>query len=106
MSALTCPVCTGAMREVSRNNVTIDTCTQCRGVWLDRGELDKLLGDMRSGDDSDRHPRPHHDARYHDDDDDDHRRPRSDSHNATHGDGHGYPRKKRSKMESFMEIFD
>jgi Zn-finger nucleic acid-binding protein len=30
------------MREMVREGVTIDTCTQCRGVWLDRGELEKL----------------------------------------------------------------
>jgi uncharacterized protein len=44
MSALSCPVCQGAMREISKEGVLIDTCTQCRGVWLDRGELEKLVG--------------------------------------------------------------
>ena len=44
MSVLTCPVCQGAMKEVERQGVLIDTCTQCRGVWLDRGELEKLAG--------------------------------------------------------------
>ncbi|MFM9937983.1 MAG: zf-TFIIB domain-containing protein [Hyphomicrobiaceae bacterium] len=42
MSLLNCPVCQAPMREVSREGVAIDTCTQCRGVWLDRGELEKL----------------------------------------------------------------
>ena len=42
MSILTCPVCQGAMREVMRDRVIIDVCTQCRGVWLDRGELEKI----------------------------------------------------------------
>lgn len=36
------PVCQGTMKEVSKGGVLIDTCTQCRGVWLDRGELEKL----------------------------------------------------------------
>jgi hypothetical protein len=39
-----CPVCiepTLAMSE--RQGVEIDYCPQCRGIWLDRGELDKLL---------------------------------------------------------------
>jgi Zn-finger nucleic acid-binding protein len=31
------------MHETTRNGVLIDVCSQCRGVWLDRGELDKLL---------------------------------------------------------------
>ena len=39
-----CPVC----REVQllmmdRQGIEIDYCPQCRGIWLDRGELDKLL---------------------------------------------------------------
>ncbi len=42
MSNLVCPVCRGAMNEVEKSGVVIDTCTQCRGVWLDRGELEKL----------------------------------------------------------------
>lgn len=42
MNFLTCPVCRGEMRETIREGVTIDTCSQCRGVWLDRGELEKL----------------------------------------------------------------
>lgn len=49
MSVLTCPVCQGAMREVNREGILIDVCTQCRGVWLDRGELEKLAGIMGRG---------------------------------------------------------
>ncbi len=30
------------MREVNHLDVAIDTCTNCRGVWLDRGELEKI----------------------------------------------------------------
>jgi Zn-finger nucleic acid-binding protein len=35
------------MQEVTRNDVHIDVCPRCRGVWLDRGELEKLLGSVR-----------------------------------------------------------
>lgn len=39
-----CPVCPDAtLLMSSRQGVEIDYCPQCRGVWLDRGELDKLL---------------------------------------------------------------
>lgn len=39
-----CPTCVGATLVMSeRQGVEIDYCPQCRGVWLDRGELDKLL---------------------------------------------------------------
>jgi Zn-finger nucleic acid-binding protein len=31
------------MRQYERNNVTVDQCTECRGVFLDRGELEKLI---------------------------------------------------------------
>jgi Zn-finger nucleic acid-binding protein len=39
-----CPHCAEATLVMSeRQGVEIDYCPQCRGVWLDRGELDKLL---------------------------------------------------------------
>ena len=39
------------MQEISRNGVHVDVCTSCRGVWLDRGELEKLLGQVRTAED-------------------------------------------------------
>jgi uncharacterized protein len=47
MPLLTCPNDGGGMQEINRNGVLIDVCPQCRGVWLDRGELEKLLSYMR-----------------------------------------------------------
>ena len=39
-----CPVCTDVNLAMSdRQGIEIDYCPQCRGVWLDRGELDKLI---------------------------------------------------------------
>ena len=39
-----CPVCTDAVLVMAeRQGVEIDYCANCRGVWLDRGELDKLI---------------------------------------------------------------
>jgi len=38
-----CPACSARLIEVERSEVTIDACPECRGVWLDRGELDKIL---------------------------------------------------------------
>lgn len=39
-----CPVCTATDLLMSeRQGVEIDYCPQCRGVWLDRGELDKVI---------------------------------------------------------------
>src|SRR3546814_6964786 len=38
-----CPVCRIPLVMSERQGVEIDYCPQCRGVWLDRGELDKLI---------------------------------------------------------------
>ena len=38
-----CPVCEVPLSISSRDGVEIDFCPQCRGVWLDRGELDKVI---------------------------------------------------------------
>jgi uncharacterized protein len=40
---LTCLKCGGAMRTYERSGVLIDQCTECRGVYLDRGELDRII---------------------------------------------------------------
>ena len=41
--AMSCPVCRVALVMSERQGVEIDYCPQCRGVWLDRGELDKII---------------------------------------------------------------
>lgn len=39
-----CPACkTTTLVMAERQGIEIDYCPQCRGVWLDRGELDKLI---------------------------------------------------------------
>jgi uncharacterized protein len=38
-----CPVDSQELMMTERSGVEIDYCPQCRGVWLDRGELDKIL---------------------------------------------------------------
>ncbi|SDE98116.1 hypothetical protein SAMN05660662_0518 [Blastococcus aurantiacus] len=40
---LTCPKCHGPMRTYERNGVHVDQCAECRGIFLDRGELDRLI---------------------------------------------------------------
>lgn len=89
-----CPVCNDTQLMMSeKSGVEIDYCPSCRGVWLDRGELDKILS--RAVDANPAAPRipnqippaPRQDYRY--DDDDDYRR--------------GYKKKKKNWLE---EIFD
>ncbi|MCA0333300.1 MAG: zf-TFIIB domain-containing protein [Bacteroidetes bacterium] len=38
-----CPNCDETLLMTHRNNIEIDYCPKCRGVWLDKGELDKML---------------------------------------------------------------
>ena len=79
-----CPACMVDLQITERQGVEIDYCPQCRGVWLERGELDKLL---------ERAPRVPS-SRHDDDDDDDDERYR-----------HGGVRPRRRK--SFLEnLFD
>jgi uncharacterized protein len=40
---MTCPSCGGELVELDRSGVRIDACRNCRGVWLDRGELERIL---------------------------------------------------------------
>jgi hypothetical protein len=42
-AGMPCPVCTVPLVMSERQGVEIDYCPQCRGVWLDRGELDKII---------------------------------------------------------------
>lgn len=65
-----CPTCTVTPLVLAqRQNVEVDYCPHCRGVWLDRGELDKLLDraahgaavpEARTEDDSRSASRPRH----------------------------------------------
>ena len=40
---MTCPVDGTTLVMSARQNIEIDYCPTCRGVWLDRGELDKII---------------------------------------------------------------
>lgn len=57
-----CPVCREVDLAMSdRQGIEIDYCPKCRGVWLDRGELDKIIERSESA-------QPPPSARYDDDD--------------------------------------
>jgi Zn-finger nucleic acid-binding protein len=91
-----CPVCTDVVLAISsREGVEIDYCPQCRGVWLDRGELDKIILAMAPPPAAAAPPPPPRDDRRYRDDD---RRDRDDD------DDRRYKKKRRS---SFLEdLFD
>lgn len=107
-SVLTCPVCKSSMREIDRSGVTIDVCTQCRGVWLDRGELEKLSGVLSAGAAAPSRGEPRGDMRgeeprrWRDDDDDydDDRKYAASRHGA-----HGQYKKKKG-LSTFLDFFD
>lgn len=40
---LICPKCQGTMRNYERNGVHVDQCVDCRGIFLDRGELEQIM---------------------------------------------------------------
>ena len=120
MPLLMCPNCDGSMQAVQRAGVEFDMCPKCRGVWLDRGELEKLMAmeredaqgaaappsgpspfgrpqptyeqrpEPRRYDDNWRDGHKRHDDRKHYDRDDDYRR-------------HGHHKKKRFDL---FDIFD
>ncbi|MGC4034024.1 MAG: zf-TFIIB domain-containing protein [Tepidisphaeraceae bacterium] len=65
---MNCPRCNVALSVTQRQGVEIDVCPDCRGVWLDRGELDKIIARADSFDrDANDHRRPYRDddRRYH-----------------------------------------
>jgi len=40
---MNCPLCKTVLKIAERSGIEIDYCPECRGVWLDRGELDKII---------------------------------------------------------------
>lgn len=116
-----CPRCEqGALDEREREGITVDVCRSCRGVWLDRGELEKLIAratrDMedpgygRSDPAYPPSPPPYASSaspQYRRDDTPPRGTPRYDEHGGHHQ-GHHYDPRKRKKhwLESLGDIFD
>jgi len=71
-----CPQCNTAMQEITKTGVLIDICPTCKGVWLERGELEKILTRAREvereWEESTRSPSRRR-KEYDDDDDEDRR---------------------------------
>ena len=101
---MNCPVDNTELRITDRQGIEVDYCPKCRGVWLDRGELDKLIeraaplsGRIDRDDDFD--DRRRRDDRYGPDDrgyapvdrDDDYER---------------YPRRKSKRRSLLEDLFD
>lgn len=54
---MACPIDGTTLTMAERQGIEIDYCPTCRGVWLDRGELDKIIERSSRDDDDDRRPR-------------------------------------------------
>lgn len=39
-----CPLCTVELNMINLKGIEVDDCPKCKGIWLDRGELDRLIG--------------------------------------------------------------
>ena len=78
---LHCPSCIVELKIAERQGVEIDYCPDCRGVWLDSGELDKIIERTMQADFN---------------------RPTSDGHREDHrsGDGRHYKKKKHYQCQS------
>jgi Zn-finger nucleic acid-binding protein len=98
-----CPTCKIALVMAERQGVEIDYCPTCRGVWLDRGELDKIIERAAVADRAPRSEDPpargretHASVRRGGGDDDDHR-------HREYGDREHHGKKRRSFLS---DIFD
>jgi len=47
-SAIHCPKCEGTLVEITYEDVQVDRCNKCNGVWLDAGELERLTSQEES----------------------------------------------------------
>lgn len=70
-----CPNCSSEMTISNRMGVEIDQCPRCKGVWLDRGEIEKVAN-MQDRYDDEHYQKYHYGRKYDDDDDDDYYRRR------------------------------
>jgi Zn-finger nucleic acid-binding protein len=98
---MNCPVCDERLRTVDKHGVEVDICPGCKGVWLDRGELEKIIEMVSSGYSSTPSPQRQEQQRFESKHDDHHDR---ESHQNRDIDPKtGRPRKKGSWLG---EIFD
>ncbi|MFB9658348.1 zf-TFIIB domain-containing protein [Glycomyces mayteni] len=121
MMQMLCPKCQNPMHQYERNGVVVEQCSECKGIFLDRGELEHLMtaesAFQRGAAVAPPGPAPRDQPRYDDRRDDrryedrrDDRRyddRRRDDHyddRRHHGDDYHYKKKKRKSV--FEDLFD
>jgi uncharacterized protein len=106
-----CPNCNETLIMADRQGIEIDYCPNCRGVWLDRGELDKIIERSASYvakeepktdqpyTDKPNYDRPHHDKPYYD-------KPNYDSHKGSYDKpNYNDPYYRNKKKKGFLSDF-
>jgi Zn-finger nucleic acid-binding protein len=89
---LVCPACRVDLVMSERQGIEIDYCPKCRGVWLDRGELDKIVEKSRAYDAQQAAAAPP---------------PRQPAYQQGYQQQGDWPQKRRERRESFLErLFD
>jgi Zn-finger nucleic acid-binding protein len=105
---MNCPRCQNVMTEMERHAVLVDVCPNCGGIWLDKGELAKILSHMREAEASldmelnaarerDRHAQ--YPPSYRHGHDDHH-------HEGRYADDHQYSHRKKTGFQRLFDIFD
>ena len=107
VNELTCPNCSTMMRANQRYGVDIDFCPSCKGIWLDRGEIEKIANASKRYDEDpaysndrpgnyDNYPKEVRKYPKYDNDDYDHHRYESSQ--------YGYKKKKRGFFTDFFDF--
>jgi Zn-finger nucleic acid-binding protein len=91
-----CPVDQTTLSMTERQGIEIDYCPKCRGVWLDRGELDKLIEGGAASTRSTAAPSPTRES---------YSEPRYDDRRHDSDHPHRFP-KKHKKESFFSDLFD
>ena len=89
LAIMKCPTCNETLLISDKNGIEIDYCPSCRGIWLDRGELDKII--ERSADHYSKKENVERDF---------------NPYGRDSRDGHGYERKHYKKKSFLGDLFD
>jgi len=95
--SLLCPKCHNVMHQYERNGVLVDQCTECKGLFLDRGELEKLVAAESAWYGSQPQAEPRYEPPY---------EPRTEPRYGRHDDDHHRYRKKDRRRSFLEDLFD
>lgn len=100
-----CPNCDQVLQISERQNIEIDYCPSCRGVWLDKGELDKIID--FSNQQLTRVSNTHNDDDYNDDNDLKYKGYNNNQQkNDKYPDNQNYANRNHKKKSFLGELFD